>query len=161
MNLEPGAKVLTVTYGQFSPMFGESDLTEFDQALTERGFEVTHLLNPNSDELREEAPHHQAVFINVSIMPFSTLANIRMTDTFRTWGWRALYLTHPQVVYTAFGNPYLAYEAPNLPRLITTYGRSRVSQRAAVKFWLGELPAQGSLPVQMPRVQIKAWPAIG
>lgn len=159
LTLEPGARVLTVTYGQFSPMFGESDLTEFDQALAERGFEVTHLLNPISEELRQTAQSHQAVFINLSITPFTTLGNIRMTESFRTWGWRSLYLTHPQVVYTAFGNPYIAYEAPNLPRLITTYGRSAVSQRAAVKVWLGEIEAQGTLPVQMPQVQIKPWPA--
>jgi beta-N-acetylhexosaminidase len=159
LTLEPGAKVLTVTYGQFSPMFGESDLAEFDQALAERGFAVTHLLNPNSDELRQAAQPHQAVFINLSSIPCTTLGNIRMTESFRTWGWRSLYLTHPQVVYTAFGNPYIAYEAPNLPRLMTTYGRSPVSQRAAVKVWLGEIEAQGTLPVQMPQVQIKAWPA--
>lgn len=158
ITLEAGAKVLTVTYGQFSPMFGESDLQEFDQALAERGFVVTHLLNPGSDELRQAAVENQAVFINLSTMPFVTLANIRMTDTFRTWGWRNLYQTHPQVVYTAFGNPYIAYEAPNLPQLITTYGRSTVSQRAAVKFWLGEIAAEGTLPVQMPRAQVKAWP---
>lgn len=157
VTLESGAKVLTITYGQFSPMFGESDLTEFDQALVERGFAVTHLLNPSSDELRQAAEENQAVFINLSIIPFVTLSNIRMTDTFRTWGWRALYLTHPQVAYTAFGNPYIAHEAPNLPRLITTYGRSTVSQRAAVKFWLGEIEAQGTLPVRMPRVEVREW----
>jgi len=156
LNLEPGAKVLTVTYGQFSPMFGESDLAEFDQALAERGYAVTHLLNPISEELRQTAQSHQAVFINLSIVPFTTLGNIRMTDSFRTWGWRSLYLTHPQVVYTAFGNPYIAYEAPNLPRLITTYGRSTTSQRAAVKFWLGEIEAKGTLPVRMPEVHVKS-----
>ncbi|MEZ4657272.1 MAG: glycoside hydrolase family 3 N-terminal domain-containing protein, partial [Caldilineaceae bacterium] len=83
LNLEPGANVLTVTYGQFSPMFGESDLAEFDRELTERGFVVSHLLNPGSDELRQAAERCQAVFINLSIMPFVNLANIRMTDTFR------------------------------------------------------------------------------
>ncbi len=139
-------------------MFGEHDLDIFDQELIERGFEVTHLLNPVSDELREATQHHQAVFIHLSSIPFTTLGTIRMTDSFRTWGWRSLYLAHPQVVYTAFGNPYIAYEAPNLPRLITTYGRSAVSQRAAVKVWLGEIEAQGTLPVQMPQVQVRPWP---
>lgn len=158
VTLAPGDKVLTVTYGEFSPLFGERDLDQFDQALTERGYAVTHLLNPTSDDLRQTSEGSQAVFINLSITPFTTLGNIRMTDTFRTWGWRSLYLTHPQVAYTAFGSPYIAYEAPNLPRLITTYGRSTVSQRAAVKVWLGEIVAQGVLPVQMPQVQIKPWP---
>lgn len=157
--LEPGDKVLTATYGHFSHLFGESDLEAFDQALIERGFEVTHLLNPDSDELRQTAEKSRAVFMNISVIPFTTLGNIRMTDSFCTWGWRSIYLAHPQVAYTAFGSPYLAYEAPNLPRLIAAYGRSAVSQQAAVKFWLGEIDAQGTLPVQMPQVQIQPWPA--
>ncbi|MEZ4727092.1 MAG: glycoside hydrolase family 3 N-terminal domain-containing protein [Caldilineaceae bacterium] len=98
----------------FADVWGERS-EEFDQALGERGYAVTHLLNPGSDELRQAAEGCQAVFINLSAMPFVTLANIRMTDTFRTWGWRSLYRSHPQVVYTAFGNPYIAYEAPNCP----------------------------------------------
>lgn len=101
LTLEPGTSVLTVTYGQFSPMFGENDLEEFDQALTARGFVVSHLLNPGRDELRQAAEACQVVFINLSLIPFTTLTNIRMTDTFGTWGWRCLYRTHPQVVYTA------------------------------------------------------------
>ena len=60
--------------------------------------------------------------------------------------------------YTAFGNPYLAYELPAVPRLIATYGSSDCSQRAAVKVWLGEIPATGELPVRMPRVAIKQLP---
>lgn len=44
----------------------------------------------------------------------------------------------------------MAYELPHIPNLLTTYGGSDVSQRAAVKVWLGEMEAQGSLPVKMP-----------
>jgi hypothetical protein len=47
---------------------------------------------------------------------------------------------------------------PHIPNLLATYSSGDASQRAAVKVWLGEMPAQGSLPVKMPRVQIKPWP---
>jgi hypothetical protein len=86
------------------------------------------------------------------MMPLGTA---RMTDTFRSWGWRSLYRRHPNVAYTAFGSPYVAYELPPVPRLIATYGSSECSQRAAVKVWLGEMEAEGTLPVRMPKVEIK------
>ena len=62
------------------------------------------------------------------------------------------------MVYTTFGNPYVAYELPHIPNLVAAYGASDDSQRAAVQVWLGELEAQGSLPVKMRRVEIKPWP---
>jgi beta-N-acetylhexosaminidase len=158
LKLEAGMKVLTVTVGQIMPYMGLTDLDVFDQELQQRGFQVEHLLNPMSDELCEKADAVDAVFINLYKIPIMPLGIARMTDTFRSWGWRSLYRRHPQVAYTAFGNPYVAYELPPVPRLIATYGSSDCSQRAAVKVWLGEIEALGTLPVQMPQVQIKPLP---
>lgn len=159
LNLARGAKVLTVTYGELMPRMGLTDLEIFDQELQARGLVVEHLLNPASDELRQQAAACDAVFINLFKAPMMPLGTARLTDTFRSWGWRSLYRTHPQVAYTAFGNPYVAYELPPVTRLITTYGASDCSQRAAVKVWLGEIEATGTLPVQLPRVEIKPLPA--
>lgn len=155
LDLTPGAKVLTVTCGQLMPHMGVADLDIFDQTLQERGYQVEHLLNPNSDELRAAADTHDAVFINMVKLPIMPLGTSRHTDTFRSWGWRSLYRTHSNVAYTTFGNPYVAYELPSVPRLIAAYGSSDCSQRAAVKVWLGELGAEGVLPVRMPQVEIK------
>ena len=158
LKLAPGSKVLTVTYAKLITMMGQTDLETFDQELRERGFRVEHLLNPTSDELRRMAKAHDAVFINLYITPMMSLGAVRMTDSFRTWGWRSLFVDHRNVVYTAFGSPYVAYELPHVPKLIATYGGSDVSQRAAVKVWLGEMEAQGTLPVRIPQVQIKPLP---
>jgi beta-N-acetylhexosaminidase len=155
LGLAPGARVLTVTYGQLMPYMEINDLTVFDQELEARGFQVDHLLNPSSDELRQQAEAHDAIFINLCKMPMMPLGTARITDTFRRWGWRSLYRRHPQVAYTSFGNPYIAYELPTVPRLIAAYGNSDCSQRAAVKVWLAEIEAQGTLPVRMPKVTIK------
>jgi hypothetical protein len=160
LKLAPGSKVLTVTYAKLITMMGQTDLETFDQELRERGFQVEHLLNPTSDELRRMAKAHDAVFINLYITPMMSLGTVRMTDSFRTWGWRSLFVDHPNVVYTAFGSPYVAYELPHIPKLIATYGGSDVSQRAAVKVWLGEIEAQGTLPVRIPQVQIKPLPTV-
>jgi beta-N-acetylhexosaminidase len=152
------AKALTVTYGQLNPRMGMTDLEAFDQALRDRGFDVDHLSNPDSRELRSAAAEHDVVFINLFTMPMMSLGSTRLTSSFRTWGWRSLFADHPAVAYTTFGSPYVAYELPHVPNLIVTYGGSDDSQRAAVKVWLGEMEAQGSLPVKMPRVEIKPWP---
>lgn len=158
LSLERGSHVLTVTYGQLMPHMGLTDLEIFDQELQQRGFHVEHLLNPTSDELRQQADASDAVFINLYKSPIMPLGTARMTDTFRSWGWRSLYRQHPQVAYTAFGNPYVAYELPPVPRLIAAYGNSDCSQRAAVRVWLGEIEAAGTLPVRMPKVEIKPLP---
>lgn len=64
-------------------------------------------------------------------------------------------MDHPQVCYTAFGNPYVLHEMPHLPNLLAAYSDSPASQRAAVKVWLGEIGAQGDCPVRLPEVKIQ------
>ncbi|MCB0025345.1 MAG: hypothetical protein KDD91_20075, partial [Caldilinea sp.] len=68
-----------------------------------------------------------------------------------------LFTEHPHVYYTSFGSPYLLYELPALPNLLCAYGDAQVSQRAAVRVWLGELPAQGVLPVTLPRITVRPF----
>ncbi|MEM7133817.1 MAG: glycoside hydrolase family 3 N-terminal domain-containing protein [Chloroflexota bacterium] len=155
LEIPAGGKVLTATYGHLMPRFGLNDLDVFDQELRDRGYEVAHLLNPASDELRQAAESADVVFINLFKIPMMPLGTARQTDTFRSWGWRSLYQSHRNVAYTSFGNPYVAYELPPVPRLLAAYGNSDCSQRSAVKVWLGELDATGTLPVRMPRVEIR------
>ncbi|MCB0043359.1 MAG: hypothetical protein KDE23_26910, partial [Caldilinea sp.] len=107
------------------------------------------------DELRTKAQEHDVVFVNVYVMPLMTFGTVRVTaGGFGHWGWRALFTEHPHVVYTSFGSPYLTHELPHAPAVALAYGGSVASQRAAVKFWLGEIPAQGMLPVQLPKVKV-------
>jgi len=155
VQLAPGAKVLTVTIAKLNPLFGQKDLAGFDQELRSRGFQVEHLLNPKTAELQAVAQSCDAVFINVYVTPMTTMGTARVTlDSFATWGWRALFTEHPHVFYTSFGSPYLLYELPHIPNLIATYGGADVSQSAAVKVWLGEIEAQGVLPVTLPQMRI-------
>ncbi|MCB0088389.1 MAG: hypothetical protein KDE54_10785 [Caldilineaceae bacterium] len=154
--LEAGAKVLTVTVAKLNPLFGQKDLEIFDAELQQRGFQVEHLLNPKTAELQAAAQECAAVFINVYVTPMTTMGTVRVTlDSFATWGWRALFTEHPHVFYTSFGSPYLLYELPHIPNLILAYGGAETSQRAAVKVWLGEMAAQGVLPVTLPQSRVR------
>lgn len=156
LNLSAGAKILTVTVMPVNTMIPHADLTVFDQELSGRGFQVEHLLNPRSDELRARAAENDAVFINIYVAPMMNLGTVRVTvGSFGHWGWRALFTEHPQVLYTSFGNPYLAYELPHAPNLVVTFGGGPAAQRAAAKVWLGERPAQGTLPIRMPKIDIQ------
>jgi len=159
LSLQHGAKILTVTVMPTNTMRPLPDLTVFDEELRARGFQVEHLLNPRSDELRAKAQAHDVVFINVDVGPMMAMGSIRVSvGSFGHWGWRSLFTEHPHVVYTSFGSPYLTFEIPHAPTLAVTYGDSVMAQRAAVKFWLGEIPALGTLPIQLPRVKIQGLP---
>ncbi len=158
-NLEPGSRVLTVTIGQLSPFnkfMPQLDLDAFDNELRRRGYQVEHLLNPEDELLLAKTAESEAVFLNLMALPYMVLGTIRnLVGHLGHWNWRSFFVDHPQVVFTSFGNPYVLHEMPHLPNLLAAYGNSDVSQRAAVKVWLGEIEAQGDCPVNMPKVTIK------
>ena len=155
-NLSPGAKVLTVTIMPTDTIIRHDDLTIFDVELRWRGYQVEHLINPRSDELRPKAQVHDAVFVNVYVGPMMNLGTVRViVGSFGHWGWRSLFTEHPHVFYTSFGSPYLAHELPHVPDLMAAYGGGAAEQRAAVKVWLGEVEPQSVLPVQLPKVEIR------
>ena len=159
LNLQSGSRVLTVTIGavsQFSRFMPQRELEAFDEALRQRGFQVEHLLNPGDDELLTKAVEADVVFMNMLMLPYMVLGSIRnLVGHLGYWRWRSLFIDHPQVYYTTFGNPYVLHEMPHLPNLLAAYGDSDVSQRAAAKVWLGEIEAQGDCPVRLPEVTIQ------
>lgn len=152
--LRPGAKVLTVTLkydhaanGKFS-----RDLPAVDEELRERGFEVTHVVNPSHAELRQAANGYDAVFVNFAIVPHAVIGSIRLTGPAIMPFWRAFWHDCPRAVFTTFGNPYHLYELPHLPNYWIAGGPNEVSQRAAVRAWLGEIKATAKCPVKIPGI---------
>jgi len=160
--LQPGSRVLTVTIGamsQFNRFMPPRELSSFDEELQARGFQVEHLLNPGDDELLAKAAEADVVFMNLLMLPYMVMGSIHnLVGHLGHWRWRSLFIDHPQVYYTSFGNPYVLYEMPHLPNLLATYSDSPASQRAAVKVWLGEIAAQGDCPVRLPEVKIQPLP---
>ncbi len=143
-------------------MLGAKDLTVVDKELQQRGYAVTHLLNPTNDELRSHAAKHDVTLINVYTLPFAVMGTVRtVVGHLSSWAWRSIFTDNPRTLYTAFGNPYLLYEAPHLPDLVATYGATDEQQRAAVRAWLGEIEAKGNCPVKLPRTTVQPWPGLG
>jgi len=160
LDLQPGSRVLTVTVGaisQFSRFRPQPELEAFDEELRQRGFQVAHLLNPGDDALLAKAAEADVVFLNLLMLPYMVMGSIHnLVGHLGYWRWRSLFIDHPQVYYTTFGNPYVLHEMPHLPNLVAAYGDSEVSQRAAVKVWLGEIEAQGDCPVRLPKITIQS-----
>jgi beta-N-acetylhexosaminidase len=159
LSLESGSRVLTVTISQTSPFnrfMSHPDLEAFDNELRRRGYQVEHLFNPEDDLLLTKVAENQVVFINLMALPYMVMGAIRnLVGHLGHWKWRSLFADNPQVYFTSFGNPYVLHEMPHLPNLLAAYGNSAVSQRAAVKVWLGEIEAQGDCPVRLPKIKIK------
>lgn len=159
LQLAPGSRVLTVTIGQLSPFnkfMPQLDLDAFDEELRQRGFAVEHLLNPEDEVLAAKAAESEAVFVNLMALPYMMLGTVRnVVGHLGHWYWRTLFVDFPQVRFTSFGNPYVLHEMPHLPNLLAAYGNSAVSQRAAVKVWLGEIEPQGDCPVRLPQITIQ------
>jgi len=152
LNLKKEDKVLTVTIGYISK--GKSnrnnDLQIVDSELKKRGIKVTHLINPKHYKLIQDAKKYKTIFINIAILPHSRIGTLRMTGNTIMSFWRAFWISYNNVVFTSFGNPYHLYEMPSIPNYINLYSNTPSSQRAAVKFWLGEIKAVGKSPVKIP-----------
>jgi beta-N-acetylhexosaminidase len=54
------------------------------------------------------------------------------------------------VIVISFGSPYLLSFFPSVPTYLVAWGGAEVSQRAAARALLGELPITGTLPISLP-----------
>ena len=151
ISIPKGSKVLTVTlrYENGSPRFA-NDLPRVDEELRRRGFDVTHWLNPGHRKLQKAGGTFAAVFVNFVIVPHSLIGTTRLVGAAVMPLWRAFWRDCPQAVFTTFGSPYHLYELPHLPNFYMAGGPGEVSQRAAVRAWLGEIRPTAKCPVRMP-----------
>ncbi len=150
-DLKKGSKVLTVTLTFVEGIRNKrdaDDLIYVDEMLRERGFEVEHLLNPDGlGGLDKIAKNYDKIFINFKYpAKYGTLRLCGDAISALKGSW---WVENPNVIFTAFGEPYKIYDLPSLHSYIMTYSIRKTSQRAAVKVWLGEIEAEGICPVDM------------
>jgi beta-N-acetylhexosaminidase len=149
LSLSGGARVATVTLSMGSDTRGYvKQLSVIDEELRARGYTVEHFDNPSNAELNARGAEFDAVFINVHVMP--VYGTTRFAGNAVQSLWNSFWHGHPAVVFTSFGDPYKLYEMPYAHNFVMTFSNTPSSQRAAVKVWLGEIPAQGKTPVRLP-----------
>jgi beta-N-acetylhexosaminidase len=151
VRLPPGAKVLTATvrynHAHADPDF---EMALIDEELRKRGLQVDHLDLVTHQALIEHAGEYDCVFVNIVIYPHARMGTVRLTGELIMTFWKAFFVDHPNVVFTAFGSPYLLYELPHLPNLYLAYSHTPPSRAAAVRAWLGEIEPCGKCPVKQP-----------
>lgn len=150
-DLVPGARVLTITAtfveGVRNVRDGR-DLTVIDEMLKERGFVVDHMVNPDGiGTLSKIKDDYDAIFVNMKYP--AKYGTIRLCGDAIAAFKGSWWVEDSKVVFTAFGDPYKIYDLPSLHSYVAAYSVREVSQKAAVKVWLGELEAQGKCPIDM------------
>lgn len=158
--LAPGAKVLTVTMTE-SDGHGQQwkDLTVIDDELRRRGIEVDHQKNPGCDTLFAALDKYERIFVNFYMIPHLRMGLLRLAGAAFGGFWKGFYANAlDKVVFTSFGTPYVLHEQPHLNNLLLAYSPYAVSQRAAVRAWLGEITPAGICPVRLPKVQVRRFP---
>ena len=150
LKLEKGARVLTMDLQFSGKQRGATQgLTEIPRALEERGLRVDHKVSPlhGDFDLYPVIGDYGAIFVNFHIPP--RYGNVKMHSEIIDALWNAWWMDHGRVVFTSFANPYILWELPWMPNYVNTFSNRPASQRAAVKVWLGEMPARGKSPVSL------------
>lgn len=151
LQLKKGAKVLTITaeYNEGKRNGRDADdLTYVDNELIARGYDVTHKVNPSGvNDLLKTHDEYDMIFVNIKYPP--RYGSIRLygdsIELFKGSWW----VDNPKVVFTSFGDHSKLYDLPSLHNYIMMYSNYPVSQKAAVKAWLGEIGFNGKSPVEV------------
>jgi hypothetical protein len=119
------------------------------EAMMERGYDVKHRVSPLHGEfdVYPVIDTYEAIFVNFHVPP--RYGTIRMHSEIVDALWNGWWMDHGKVVFTSFGNPYTLWELPWMPNYINMFSNTAASQRAAVKVWLGEMPAEGTCPIKL------------
>lgn len=150
-DLTSGDRVLTITLTFVEGIRNTRDgkeLTVIDEMLRERGYQVDHLLNPDGIGCLDQiAKDYKKIFVNFKYP--ARYGSIRLYGEAISALKGSWWVENPDVIFTAFGDPFKIYDLPSLPSYVAAYSIREPSLRAAVKVWLGEIEPQGVCPIDM------------
>lgn len=150
-------KVLTISMLRNDHVLPDPDLETVDAELRARGIHVDHLRNPERRIISEIYGKYDRIFINIPSLSHANLS-LQLTGNQMMFFWHYRFNDlKNKFVFTSFGTPYTLYYQPYLDNLICVWGISQVSQKAAVRAWLGEIPMNGKMPVRPHKTRIKRY----
>ena len=148
-------KILTVSLVRHNNMMPFTELEVVDEELRKRGFEVDHWNNPDDKALLDALKKYDRIFINLTVQNHGGMP-LRLAGKPALAFWHSFFTHAPEkVVYTSFGSPYVLYDHPYFENCTCVWGCLPACQKSAVKYWCGEIPADGTLPVRPQRVKIR------
>ncbi len=101
------------------------------------------------DSLAVLADSADLTLVSVYVSPRAGAGTVGVPEPFAAYVNRLVAAGRPCMVLS-FGNPYLLTDFPDVGTYLIAWGGRRVSQRAAARAVLGELPIKGRLPISLP-----------
>lgn len=100
------------------------------------------------EELARVAASATLVVVSIFVPPRSGAGEVAVVEPLARWVEETAG-RRPTVV-VSFGNPYLLSAFPSVGTYLLAWGPQEVSQRAAARALLGEIPVTGRLPISLP-----------
>ena len=128
---------------------------EFVQSLKQEGYNVDALYNSGHIGIRKQLQKktYAAVFVNIIIVSKACTGTHNLGIDIMNF-WRLSISTLENFYFTSLGSPYILRKMPAVPNLVCTYSDDKWSQKAAVRWWLGQIEESGMCPVKVPKVRI-------
>ncbi|HEV2130322.1 MAG TPA: glycoside hydrolase family 3 N-terminal domain-containing protein [Longimicrobiaceae bacterium] len=101
------------------------------------------------DTLRAQSNEADVVVVSAYVSPREHAGSVEAGGGFPRFV-EDLAAAGKPVVAISFGNPYLLSFFPSVPAYLLAWGGAEVSQRAAARALLGEIPITGTLPISLP-----------
>jgi beta-N-acetylhexosaminidase len=150
--LAAGRKVLSVTYAEASDLVAGR---AFNAALRAAGQRITaarvddRTTASEFSALRTLADSAESILVAAYISPRDYRGTIGTEGEFSAWVEEIAAAGRP-VVVVSFGSPYLLGAFPSVPAYLLAWSGVEVSQRAAARALIGEIPLTGRLPIPLP-----------
>ncbi|CAN5709551.1 hypothetical protein BH23GEM6_BH23GEM6_22940 [soil metagenome] len=145
--------ILSVTYARPSDLVAGR---AFDAALRNSGAHVTSVrIDERTTEAELRALRSQLELSDLLVASAYVAPLIDAEITFTTGDGFAAFVQEvagsgKPLVALSFGSPYLLSTFPDVPAYLVAWGGAEISQRAAARALLGQIPITGTLPVSLP-----------
>jgi len=128
----------------------ERDVTAFDDALRERGVQVTQLCEADKAGVKEtfEQGEFDLVIFSAVVLPMWGTGRIRLVGDMGDI-WSPVHIPRERLVFVSYGSPYHLSEMSYLPLVINAYSPDDRTQRAVVRLLAGEIRPRGVSPVDL------------
>jgi beta-N-acetylhexosaminidase len=147
-----GREVLSITYADPGDLIAGR---HFNRALTAAGARVTTVrvdertTGAELERLRASVGTGQLVLVSAYVSPREHRGSVDTRGAFASWV-ETMAAGGAPLVVLSFGSPYLLADFPSVPAYLLAWGGAEVSQRAAARALLGEIPITGRLPISLP-----------